>query len=33
MEMTLERKNPNRATKPAPASSLPEREKCYDLAE
>jgi hypothetical protein len=31
--MTLERKNPDRALKPAPASSLLERERCYDLAE
>jgi hypothetical protein len=32
-EMTLERKNPNCTTKPAPASSLLERERYFDLAE
>jgi hypothetical protein len=31
--MTLEWKNPNRATKPAPASGLLKREKYYNLAE
>jgi hypothetical protein len=31
--MTLEKENPNRAKKPAPASSLLERERYYDLAE
>jgi hypothetical protein len=31
--MTLERKNPNRATEPASASGLLERERYYDLAE
>jgi hypothetical protein len=31
--MTLERKNPDRATEPAPASGLPEWEKYYELPE
>jgi hypothetical protein len=31
--MTLERRNPNRATKPAAVSVLLEREKYYDLSE